>query len=125
MPILGGGVSIGALNLYAHGAEAFDDEAESVASDLAGAAGSVFANVSACQSAVELSENLNQAMRSPAVIEQAKRILMAQSPELTADDAFDLVRRASQRENVKLRDIAQRIVDRRPQTGTRRKNPRS
>lgn len=40
MPILGGGVSIGALNLYAHGAEAFDDDAESVASDLAGAAGS-------------------------------------------------------------------------------------
>jgi AmiR/NasT family two-component response regulator len=29
-----------------------------------------------------------------------------------ADAAFDMLRRASQRENVKLRDIAQRVVDR-------------
>jgi AmiR/NasT family two-component response regulator len=30
----------------------------------------------------------------------------------TPDEAFDLLRRASQRENVKLRDIAARIVER-------------
>jgi AmiR/NasT family two-component response regulator len=48
------------------------------------------------------------------VIEQAKGILMARSPQLSAEDAFDLLRKASQRENVKLRDIAQRLVDRRP-----------
>jgi len=44
------------------------------------------------------------------VIEQAKGILMARA----ADDAFDIFRQASQRENLKLRDIAQRIVERRP-----------
>jgi AmiR/NasT family two-component response regulator len=38
---------------------------------------------------------------------------MAQSPQLSADEAFDLLRKASQRENVKLREIAQRIVERR------------
>jgi len=60
-------------------------------------------------------------MQSRAVIEQAKGILMARSPQLSAEDAFDLLRKASQRENVKLRDIAQRLVDRRPagsSTGT-------
>ena len=53
-------------------------------------------------------------MRSRAVIEQAKGILIARSPEITPDKAFDVLRRASQRENVKLREIAQRIVDRKP-----------
>jgi AmiR/NasT family two-component response regulator len=56
-------------------------------------------------------------MQSRAVIEQAKGILMARSPALTADEAFELLRKASQRENVKLRDIAQRIVDRRQGDG--------
>lgn len=35
-------------------------------------------------------------------------------PGMTADDAFELLRKASQRENVKLRLIARRIVERRP-----------
>ena len=48
-------------------------------------------------------------MASRAVIEQAKGILMAQR-DCSADEAFDMLRRASQRENVKLRDVAQRIV---------------
>jgi AmiR/NasT family two-component response regulator len=74
----------------------------------------VLANAAAYWSAFELSENLSEAMKSRAVIEQAKGILMAGSPKLDADGAFDLLRRASQRENVKLREIAQRIVDRRP-----------
>jgi AmiR/NasT family two-component response regulator len=51
-------------------------------------------------------------MQSRAVIEQAKGILMARAAHLSADEAFDLLRKASQRENVKLREIAQRIVDR-------------
>lgn len=50
-------------------------------------------------------------MRSRAVIEQAKGVLMARSTDISPDEAFDLLRRASQRENVKLRDIAQRIVE--------------
>lgn len=63
---------------------------------------------------MELGEGLSEAMKSRAVIEQAKGILMASSRDVDADSAFDLLRRASQRENLKLRDIAQRIVDRRP-----------
>jgi AmiR/NasT family two-component response regulator len=74
----------------------------------------VLVNASAYWQASHLSEQLAEAMRSRAVIEQAKGILMARSPQLSADEAFDVLRRASQRENVKLRDIAQRIVDRRP-----------
>jgi AmiR/NasT family two-component response regulator len=50
-------------------------------------------------------------MDSRAVIEQAKGVLMASRRDLTPDRAFDLLRQASQRENVKLRDIARRIVE--------------
>jgi AmiR/NasT family two-component response regulator len=49
------------------------------------------------------------AMDSRAVIEQAKGVLMAQR-HVDADQAFDILREASQRYNRKLRDIAQGIV---------------
>ncbi len=87
---------------------------EQLAGDLATAASAVLANAVAYWGAYDLSQQLTEAMQSRAVIEQAKGMLMAKSPDLSPDDAFDLLRRASQRENVKLRDIAQRIVDRRP-----------
>lgn len=56
-------------------------------------------------------------MKSRAVIEQAKDMSMARSPERGADEAFEMLRKASQRENVKLRDIALRLVDRQAQPG--------
>lgn len=44
------------------------------------------------------------------VVEQAKGILMAQQ-RCGPDEAFDLLRRASQRANVKVSDLAARIVE--------------
>ena len=44
------------------------------------------------------------------MIDQAKGIIMA-AKGCTADEAFDVLRRASQRENTKLRLIAARIVE--------------
>lgn len=113
VPLVNGDASIGALNLYAHVRAGFDDDDERLVEDLAAAAGVMLGNVSAYWAAFELSQHLDEAMRSRAVIEQAKGMLMARDPAVTADEAFDLLRRASQRENVKLRLIAQRIVDRR------------
>jgi AmiR/NasT family two-component response regulator len=49
-------------------------------------------------------------MRSRAVIEQAKGILMSQR-RCDASAAFSLLAAASQRSNRKLRDIAQALVD--------------
>lgn len=48
---------------------------------------------------------------SQPVIEQAKGILMAQVG-CTPDEAFSMLRTASQRTNVRLRDLARDIVDR-------------
>jgi len=45
------------------------------------------------------------------VIEQAKGIIMAQH-RCEPEEAFDLLRRVSQRTNVKVRELAAQIVDR-------------
>jgi transcriptional regulator with GAF, ATPase, and Fis domain len=113
LPLMAGDDAAGALNLYSRTAGGFTDEDEVAGAHLASVAAIVLVNASAYWQATQLSEQLAQAMQSRAVIEQAKGILMARSPQLDADDAFDLLRKASQRENVKLREIAQRIVDRR------------
>jgi GAF domain-containing protein len=107
---------VGALNLYARTPWGFTPDDQQVGEELATAASVVLANAAAYWGAFELSQQLDEAMKSRAVIEQAKGMLMAQSPGLDAEGAFDLLRMASQRENVKLREIAQRIVDRRPLT---------
>jgi AmiR/NasT family two-component response regulator len=58
----------------------------------------------------QVAEQLQQAMQSRAVIEQAKGILMGQR-RCSARDAFDILVRLSQATNRKLRDVAQALVE--------------
>jgi AmiR/NasT family two-component response regulator len=53
-----------------------------------------------------------EAMRSRAVIEQAKGMIMADK-RISADEAFDQLTRLSQHANMKLRDVARRMVQER------------
>ncbi|MEQ0559912.1 GAF and ANTAR domain-containing protein [Amycolatopsis sp. NEAU-NG30] len=59
----------------------------------------------------ETAEHLRTALTSRAVIDQAKGMLMA-IRQIDADDAFALLVEQSQRENVKLREVAERFVTR-------------
>jgi AmiR/NasT family two-component response regulator len=68
------------------------------------------ANAEARWQLSEQARNMRLAMESRAVIEQAKGVLMAQR-KLTAEQAFEVLREASQRYNRKLRDIASGIVE--------------
>ena len=113
LPLVVHDEGIGALNLYARVPGGFSDDDEALGADLSTTASVVLANASAYWTAAELNQQLSEAMASRAVIEQAKGILMGRDAAITADGAFALLRAASQRENVKLRDIAQRVVDRR------------
>ena len=63
-------------------------------------------------------EGLRQALESRDAIGQAKGILMERQG-CTADEAFDILRRGSQRENRKLREIAIDII---AASGRRRAN---
>jgi AmiR/NasT family two-component response regulator len=64
------------------------------------------------------SEHFEQALASREMIGQAQGILMERE-RISAEQAFDVLRRASQHLNLKLRDVAQRLVDtgERPTTG--------
>jgi AmiR/NasT family two-component response regulator len=66
-------------------------------------------NLYAYQSARDLAANLQTALESRAVIEQAKGILMERH-NLTADQAFQLLARVSQTTNRKLRHVADDLV---------------
>ncbi len=69
----------------------------------------MLANAQAYWDAHDLSVGLSEAMRNRAAIEQAKGILMS-AGGVDEDAAFEMLTRASQRENIKLRDVARRIV---------------
>ena len=113
LPLHVGDDGLGALNMYSHQPNGFSPEDEQLAIELAAVGSVVLANSGAYWGAFELAQQLDEAMQSRASIEQAKGILMAQDPSIDAERAFDLLRRASQRENVKLRELAARIIEQR------------
>jgi GAF domain-containing protein len=110
LPLLAEGSSLGAMNLYSRQAEGFTEDHKHAASQLTGPAAVLLANSKAYWDARELSEGLAEAMKNRAVIEQAKGVLIAGS-SCDEDEAFQMLVRASQRENVKLRGVARRIVE--------------
>jgi len=109
LPMLVEKRAVGAMNFYARVERAFGDDDVETASLFTSQAAIVLANAQAYWDARDLSAGLSEAMKHRAVIEQAKGILMA-AQGCDEDAAFDLLVAASQRENVKLREIAQRIV---------------
>jgi len=102
--------SIGGMNIYRTAEDPFFptllEQAEVFASYAAVAVNNITSYVGATTEAA----HLRTAMQSRAVIEQAKGILMARD-RCSPDEAFDLLRRISQHRQVKLRDLAQTIVD--------------
>ena len=102
---------LGALNLYSETPDAFDDDAVAATESFAHQAAIVIANAQAYWGAKELSDQLQFALESRAVIEQAKGILMGREG-VTAEKAFEILVRASQRENRKLRELAADVVRR-------------
>jgi GAF domain-containing protein len=100
---------IGGLNLYSRQIGGYSEDSVSAGQRLATHAAVLVANAQAYERTLRLVDQLQAALASRAEIEQAKGILMAES-HISADQAFDVLRRASQRNNVKLRVIARQIV---------------
>ncbi|MFE2508765.1 ANTAR domain-containing protein [Streptomyces naganishii] len=91
------------LTAYAGKPHVFDEAATRV--------GRLFtAHVSLALESATVREQLTEAMRTRDLIGQATGILMERM-NIDAAESFDSLVRASQRENVKLRDLARRIVD--------------
>ena len=111
LPLITRHEAVGALNLYSRSPAAFSDDDVEVGLQFARQAAIVLANCQAYSDAQQLGQDMAEAMKSRATIEQAKGILMG-AQRCSADDAFQILVRASQRENRKLRDMAAEIVAR-------------
>jgi GAF domain-containing protein len=99
---------IGALNLYSRTEGNFADN-EQIATVFVTHAAGILANAQAYWAAHTLSEQLQEALTSRAVIEQAKGVLMGKH-RCDADQAFELLKTESQAANRKLRDVAADMV---------------
>jgi hypothetical protein len=97
------------LNLYARKQRRPGDEQVRVAASFAAQVGATMLGVEAYRATARLASGLAEAMRTRAVIEQAKGIVMAER-NVDADGAFEILRRMSQDRNVKLREVAHEIV---------------
>jgi hypothetical protein len=100
----------GALNFYAGHRDAFRDRRESTRRLAAQASGAV-AVALRIEHEREVFHDLRTAMLSRGVIDQAIGIVMTQR-RCDAQTALGLLRRHSQRENVKLRELCVRLVTR-------------
>jgi len=100
---------VGSLNLYSCGTE-FSPSDQAVGNLLATQAAVALRNAQTFHDVLDMVDQLEDALSSRDLIGQAKGMLMAQMG-LDSDQAFDELRRMSQERNIKLRDLAQHVVD--------------
>lgn len=95
--------TLGALNMYSGSSNAFDDRAEQI--------GWIFAAHAAVALAAEqYGAQMREAVSTRQGIGEAVGILMERY-RLAEDAAFDVLRRASQQHNMKLREVARRVTE--------------
>ncbi|GAA2760938.1 GAF and ANTAR domain-containing protein [Actinopolymorpha rutila] len=96
------GEVIGALNLYADRPLAFTEHSCAV--------GTIFAaHASVAIAAARRAETLTEALKTRSEISEAVGIVMERH-RLTSEEAFEVLRRISQNRNIKLREVAHRIL---------------
>jgi len=100
----------GALNLYGTYPLAFGVVDRARGLFLASLAGLALSSVRTHEEEARLAGNLRTALRTRELIGQAQGILIERE-RITADQAFEILRRASQHLNRKLREVAQDLVD--------------
>ena len=109
LPLVSGEECVGAINLYGWAPNAFDAFDASLVRVAASRCADAVVAVSTLDGVQRLAGQLEQAMASRAVIEQAKGVIMAMRgvPE---HEAFEVLRKSSQDRNVKVRELAHQIV---------------
>jgi GAF domain-containing protein len=109
VPLMMGAQPAGTLNIYAASPSPFGAEEERLAELLAQQASAALTHASALEAAEGITLQLREALETRDLIGQAKGILMERE-SCTAEEAFDMLRRASQRTNRKLREVASDLV---------------
>jgi GAF domain-containing protein len=101
---------IGALNLFRMDTGIFDAEDVLVAQAIADATAIAILQRRALQEAHQLSDQLQGALNSRIIIEQAKGML-AERAQLSISDAFGHIRRYARNHNQQLTSVCQRVID--------------
>jgi GAF domain-containing protein len=102
--------TLGALNLYGAYPNAFGIIDRAKASVLATLAGPALSSCRAQEVQEFRAENLRSALETRELIGQALGILMERE-RISADQAFVILRKSSQNLNIKLREVAKRLVE--------------
>lgn len=101
---------IGVLNLYSNQVREWSDKDLRAARALADMATGYLVNASHLRQHQQLSEQLQHALNSRVVIEQAKGMI-ATSAGISVDEAFNRIRQHARHHNTALREVARAIVD--------------
>lgn len=109
LPLVSGSECVGALNLYGHAPHAFEAFEASLARVTAERAADAIVAVLQLDGVQRLAGQLEQAMASRAVIEQAKGAIMAMRG-IDEHAAFEWLRLTSQTRNVKVRTLAEQVL---------------
>ncbi len=109
LPLVVGERVLGAITLYSCQCHDFS-QARRLAELVSDLASTALSCMNTHSEQTQLNDQLQEALGSRAVIEQAKGMLMTQRG-YSADEAFNVLRRSSQHRNIKLREIAGVVVD--------------
>ena len=110
LPLLLPDQVVGAINVYSHDKDVFDEHAVELGELFAKPAAVAVHNAHVLAQAMALTVQLQTALSTRPVIDQAIGLLRGRSGR-SAEDAFAQLRAISQAEHRKLADVAQRIVD--------------
>lgn len=110
LPLLLPSQVVGAINVYAHGKDVFDEHAARLGELFAKPAAVAVHNAQILSLAMALTTQLQTALSTRPVIDQAIGLIRGRTGR-SAEDAFAQLRTISQTEHRKLVDVAERIVD--------------
>jgi hypothetical protein len=109
VPLLIRDGAIGAVKVYSREPFNYDERSQHIMELFAQQAGTVLTDVKDYAEAQELGDQLREALESRDMIGMAKGILMSRE-NVDESTAFYMLRQLSQNENIKLRDVAFRLL---------------
>jgi GAF domain-containing protein len=110
LPLLTPNGVVGAMNIYAHAHDAFDEHAEELGETFAMPAAITVHNAQILAQTARLANRLEAAIVSRSVIDQAIGIIRGRSG-VDADEAYQRLRALSQNDHLKLRLVAANLVE--------------
>ena len=110
LPLLLPDQVVGAINVYAHGKDIFDEHAAELGELFAKPAAVAVHNAQILADALSLTVQLQTALATRPVIDQAIGLIRGRTGR-SVEDAFTHLRAISQAEHRKLADVAQQMVD--------------